>query len=129
MTSIRSSGCGCTTVADPAAVGTASLSSYHVCDMSREARADEIFTEVVAPLYQKHIDLGHLASYGFYAHRVGGAFRRLETVSGADHMTVIDMQGAVYDEAAETHPLAMQEFRSICQSHSDYLWANSTPTN
>ena len=118
-----------TTVADPSAVGTASVSSYHMCDRSREARADEIFTEVLAPLYQKHIDLGHLASYGFYAHRIGGVFRRLETVSGADHMTVLDMQGAVYGEATETQPLAMQEFSAICQSHSDYLWTNTTTNN
>ena len=43
-------------------IGSASLSAYHACDMSREARADEIFAEVLAPLYQKHMDMGHLTS-------------------------------------------------------------------
>lgn len=110
-------------------IGTASVSSYHMCDRSREGRADEIFTELLGPLYQKHIDLGHLASYGFYAHRVGGEFRRLETVSGADHTTVLNMQGAVYDEAFETDPLAMQEFVDICHTHTDYMWSNANATN
>ena len=32
------------------AAGPASISAYHRCDRSREARADEIFTEVLAPL-------------------------------------------------------------------------------
>ncbi len=114
---------------NPDATGNATVSSYHMCNRSREGRADQIFTEVLAPLYQKHIDLGHLATYGFYLHRVGGVFRRLETVSGADHTTVLNMQGAVYEEAFATNPFAMQEFTEICQTHTDYLWSNTTPTN
>ena len=96
-----------------------------MCDRSREGRADEIFSEILAPLYQKHMDLGHLSSYGFYAHRVGGVFRRLETVSGADHVTVLNMQGAVYNEAFQNNPLAMNEFSDICRTHTDYLWSNA----
>jgi len=110
---------------DPDAVGPATLSAYHACDRSREARADEIFEEVLAPLYQKHLEMGHLASWGFYAHRVGGIFRRLETFSGADHKTLLEMQNAVYQEAGETAPLAMQEFNEICSWHTDYMWTNT----
>ena len=109
-----------------AIVGAASVSAYHTCQRSREARADEIFTELLGPLYQKHIDLGHLNSYSFYAHRAGGEYRRLETVSGADHTTVLNMQGAVYNEAFETDPVAVQEFLDICNTHTDYMWTNTT---
>jgi len=107
-------------------VGGASLSAYHSCDRSREGRADQIFTEVLAPLYQKHQDMGHIASWAFYAHRVGGIFRRLETFSGADHMTLLNMQNAIYQEANETNPLAMQEFNQICSWHADYMWENTS---
>jgi len=103
----------------PNAQGPATMSSYHMCDRGREGRADEIFTDVLAPLYQKHIDLGHIASYGYFAHRSGGMFRRLETLSGPDHLTLMNMQGAVYQEA---DPIAMQEFSSICSTHTDYMW-------
>jgi len=109
---------------DPTTTGSASISAYHSCDMSREARADEIFAEVLAPLYQKHQDMGHLASWGYYSHRVGGLFRRLETMSGADHKTLLAMQDAIYTEANEIDAAAMTEFRSICSSHSDYMWMN-----
>jgi len=114
---------------NPDVVGSASVSSYHMCDRSREERADEIFAEVLAPLYQKHVDMGHLASFGFYGHRAGGMYRRLETVSGPDHTTVLQMQGAVYQEATQTNPYAVQEFAEICPSHSDYMWTNPAPGN
>jgi hypothetical protein len=109
---------------DPDAVGGATLSAYHSCDMSREPEADAIFSRVLAPLYEKHTDMGHLASWGYYSHRVGGVFRRLETMSGADHKTLLAMQAAIYDEANEVDAAAMTEFRSICSWHSDYLWLN-----
>ena len=107
-------------------VGDASLSAYHSCDMSREGRADEIFSELLAPLYQKHMDMGHLASWGYYSHRIGGIFRRLETMSGADHKTLLAMQNAIYQEAIESDAEAMAEFRSICTWHSDYMWVNGS---
>lgn len=106
-------------------VGDATLSAYYSCDMSREARADEIFSELLAPLYQKHMDMGHLAGWGYYAHRLGGIFRRLETMSGPDHKTLLAMQNAIYQEAGEIDAVAMAEFRSICSWHTDYMWANA----
>ncbi len=109
-----------------ALAGPASLSTYYACDQSREGRTSEIFEEVLAPIYQKHMDMGHIASWGFYAHRSGGIFRRLETFSGADHKTLLDMQDAIYSEAEETSPLAINEFLQICTWHVDYMWNNAT---
>ena len=114
-----------TSTPDPDLVGPATLSTYHACDTSRQGRADEIFEEVLAPLYQKHMDLGHLASWGFYAHRAGGRFRRLETLSGADHKTLLAMQAAIYEEASDTNPFEIQELAQICNSHVDYMWSNA----
>jgi hypothetical protein len=110
--------------ANPDTVGDASISAYYSCDSSRETRADEIFSEVLAPLYKKHTNMGHLASWGFFAHRMGGIYRRLETMSGADHKTLLRMQAAINQEAIEKAPLAFAEFRSICSWHSDYMWMN-----
>ena len=47
-------------------------------------------------------------------------------MSGADHKTLMDMTEAIYSEAGETNPLALQEFLEICDSHVDYMWANTT---
>lgn len=108
---------------DPDALGPASISAYHLCERAEEGRADEIFEEELAPLYQKHMDMGHLASWGWYAHRSGGVFRRLETMSGADHTTLLSMQAAIYGEA---DPVAMRELFEICETHTDYMWNNIT---
>lgn len=110
---------------DPDALGGATYSTYYACEGGVEQRASEIFEELLVPLYQKHQDAGHLASWGFYAHRSGGRFRRLETMSGADHATLVQTQAAIYQEANETDPFAFREFRSICNWHTDYMW-NST---
>ncbi len=111
---------------DPAAVGNATLSTYYACDNSTEGRTNQIFEDVLAPLFQKHADMGHIASWGYYAHRSGGIFRRLMTFSGADHKTLLNMQTAIFQEANETNPLAMNEFRQICNWHTDYMWNNAT---
>ena len=46
-------------------------------------------------------------------------------MSGADHKTLLAMQNAIYTEAGETHPEAIQEFRSICSWHTDYMWEDA----
>lgn len=109
---------------DPAA-GPASLSAYYVCDVAREGRADQIFEQLMAPIYKKHTDMGHLAGWGFYSHRFGGEFRRLETFSGPDHKTLLRLQNEIYQEAQESDALAFNEFRQICNSHVDYMWMNA----
>lgn len=106
-------------------VGPASMSTYYMCDVTREARANEIFEELMAPLYQKHTDMGHLAGWAFFAHRHGGHYRRLETFSGPDHKTLLNMQDAIYQEAMEIDALAFSEFRQICDTHTDYMWSNA----
>ena len=50
----------------------------------------------------------------------------METFSGQDHNTLMNMQEAILQEADETNPLAMNEFRQICNSHTDYMWNNAT---
>lgn len=106
--------------------GTATLSAYHACDASKERRADHIFEQLLAPIYQKHVDMGHLSGWAFYRHVSGGIFRRLETFGGPDHKTLVKMLAAIYQEASETDPLAMNEYRSICSWHTDYWWNNAT---
>ncbi len=115
-----------TSTPDPAAVGGATFSTYYACDNAREGRTNQIFEDVLAPLFKKHADMGHLASWGFYAHRSGGIFRRLMTFSGANHKTLLNMQNAIFQEANQTNALAMNEFREICNWHTDYMWNNAT---
>jgi len=103
--------------------GKASISVYMVCDIAREERADEIVKKVFAPVYDKALADGKIKSWGWNSHIIGGKYRRLATMTGANFPDLIkargEILGAIYgeDENAEA-----REFSDICTSHSDYLW-------
>ena len=100
----------------------AGFSTYHVCDFAREERADEIIKEHAAPILNKLVEEGKLISWGWSTHDVGGRFRKLQTMTGTDHNTVL----AARDEAIEAifaeGNAAGEEFSDICGSHVDYMW-------
>ena len=103
------------------------LGSYWQCDMNREARADEIMEQVTGPIYQKHVDAGHLLSWGYLGHDTGGAWRRANYYSAADRDQLMAMRNAIVDELlngpdAET----TAEFIDICPTHVDYIWRGVT---
>jgi hypothetical protein len=101
----------------------AGLSVYYVCNASREERADELFESTFAPLFNKAVEDGKIATWGWLAHYIGGKYRRLQTMTGPDHKSVLsartDILNALYGD--EPDPAAV-EFDEICGSHSDYLW-------
>jgi hypothetical protein len=104
--------------------GDASFSVYYICDQAREERADEIFANDFAPILNKFVKDGKFTSWGWNSHWVGGKFRRLQTLTGADHKSLLAARGelitAMYGENNENK--AGTEFSSICDSHEDYMW-------
>lgn len=104
--------------------GAVGMSVYHVCDINREERADEIVAEHVAPILDKMVDDGALSSWGWQSHVVGGEYRRIQTMTAPDAKSLMkargDAIGAIYDEDNE----AGEEFSAICGPHSDYIWTN-----
>ena len=102
--------------------GKAGVSVYHYCDMTKEDRADELVANVFAPIYDRHVAEGNLSSWGWLTHVVGGKYRRLATMTGADHASVLKVRGEIIAEIAEKHEAEGKEFSSICGSHADYLW-------
>lgn len=103
--------------------GSVGLSVYHVCDINREERADEIVANVFAPIYQKAMESGILKSWGWSSHQVGGKYRRLGTMTAANTTDLLEAWGYVLDTAygGEDNSQAV-EFSDICNSHSDYIW-------
>ncbi len=99
-----------------------SLSTYHVCTLTGQQRADEIFAEVYAPKLNELVEKGDIAGWGWNQHRLGGRYRRLATITGADHASVVAANGQVIGYANENHSALAEEFSSICGSHTDYLW-------
>ena len=103
-----------------AARGSAAFSTYYVCDSRREKQADALVKQVFAPIYDKLIADGKLKSWGWLEHIVGGEYRRLATMSGADMKTVLEARASV-NQALMDNPLG-DTFTDICGSHTDYMW-------
>lgn len=102
--------------------GEAGFSVYHLCDSSREERADEIVAEHVAPILDGLVEDGSLASWGWSSHVVGGKFRRLQTMTASDHKTLLAARSkAIEGIYADDNELGA-ELNDICNSHVDYMW-------
>jgi hypothetical protein len=104
--------------------GSAGLSVYHVCNMNKEDRADEIVDKVFAPVYNKAVADGKITSWGWNSHVVGGEYRRLATMTGKDFVSLLKARGEILDAiwGEDGENAEANEFSEICDSHSDYLW-------
>jgi hypothetical protein len=99
----------------------AGVSMYMVCDMAKQGRADEPMAEF-ATVYNSHVGPGKLTGWSWLEHQVGGEYRRLLAMRGADHKAVLAAWGAIVDELDEKHDAASTEFSEICYTHQDYMW-------
>jgi len=102
--------------------GEAAFSVYYICDESREERADEIFADDFAPILDGFVKDGKFTSWGWNSHWVGGKFRRLQTLTGKDHKSLLAARGELIDAMYSDDNEAGAEFSSICGSHTDYMW-------
>jgi hypothetical protein len=105
------------------------LSTYYECDGSREGMTDDIM-KTMSAISDKHMKAGHLTSYGWMAHGMGGAWRRVGYFISPDRKALVSMWAGLDSEMVALAPAAAQEFNQICPRHQDYIWqvvAASTP--
>ena len=102
--------------------GAVGFSVYHLCDSSREERADEIVDAHVAPIMNALVEDGSLASWGWSSHVVGGKYRRLQTMTGSDHKSLLAARGKAIDAIYADDNEMGAELNDICGSHVDYMW-------
>jgi hypothetical protein len=102
--------------------GDAAFSVYYVCDEAREERADEIFKNDFAPILDKFVEEGKFTDWIWASHWVGGKFRRLQSLSGTDHKSLLAARGELIEAMYGDDNEAGAEFTSICGSHEDYMW-------
>lgn len=103
--------------------GAVSLSVYHVCKIAKEERGDEIVKTVFAPVYDKAVADGKITSWGWSEHIIGGKYRRLGTMTGANYPDLLKARGEILDTIyGDGENAEANEFSSICTSHSDYMW-------
>jgi hypothetical protein len=102
--------------------GDAGFSIYYYCDQQRESRADEIVAESFAPVFDKLVEDGKIASWGWSQHFVGGKIRRLQTMTGDSHKALLAARSEAIDAIFGEDNEAGAEFGSICMNHLDYMW-------
>lgn len=98
------------------------LSSYFVCDYSRQEAADLILRQSLAPIFDRHVEQGSIASWAWLSHRMGGKVRRILSMSGPDAKSILNGQDAIFEDVEAEAGLAQREFDKICGMHEDYLW-------
>jgi hypothetical protein len=116
------------TLSGPAAAAGASptaplfsMSTYYECDPAREDRADAIVERVLAPILNRHVAAGHLTSWSWLEHVIGGPFRRVAVLRAADLATLLGGVSAVITDMRAAPENG--EFSTICHRHTDYIWA------
>jgi hypothetical protein len=102
--------------------GAVGFSVYLMCDSTKEERADEIVDEHVAPIMDGLVEDGSLTSWGWSSHLVGGKFRRLQTMTGTDHKSLLAARGKAIDAIYADDSAMGVEFNEICPAHVDYMW-------
>lgn len=116
-----------TEVGGDGSAAPATLSSYFSCDQAQEEKADAIVRDVIARVYDEHVDAGDFDGWSWWGHDVGGPYRRLLILNGPNHKSIMngrDLANAAVRDADED---AMQKFLEICPSHEDYLWSRVLP--
>jgi hypothetical protein len=99
------------------------FATYYECDQTREADLDDVVMEAIGPIYQKHVDAGHLTNWGWSAHNIGGAWRRLAFMIAPDRATVLQVRSAVLQEVREEEAAAGNMIGTVCPTHEDYIWS------
>ena len=98
------------------------VASYYECDMTREARADEIMLTEMAPVIQQYVESGELLSWHWLEHDLGGKWRRAAIFYAADRATLFRVRTAILEELRSERAEATAEFTDICYTHEDYVW-------
>ncbi|MDH3339098.1 MAG: hypothetical protein OEM85_02670 [Gammaproteobacteria bacterium] len=102
--------------------GAAGFSVYHICDLTREERADEIVDAHFAPILNQMVEDGKLTSWGWMSHVVGGKYRKLQTMTAGDMSSLLKARGEVIEAVYAEDNEAGEEFTDICGPHTDYMW-------
>ena len=96
--------------------------SYFICDPAGEARADEIIARNFKPHYDAAVESGHLVSWSWLAHYVGGEWRRALVIAATNMDDLLDSSGALGEVIEDTTPEAGRAFTEVCPQHVDYVW-------
>jgi hypothetical protein len=102
------------------------MSTYYVNDQSSDDEANEIVKTALAPILNQHVKEGKIASWNWLEHQMGGKYRHLLVIDGADHKSLLNYWGVLAPAFSKAQPELYRRFGQLCFSHSDYIWDMTT---
>ena len=111
-----------TAAAEDKAPEAYTYATYHVCDITKQERADEIFEQFQKPIYDAAVADGTITNYGWLVHHTGGKWRRAIYYGASSVQGLLDAQDKIGDQMDAKNKKLETEFGQICNSHDDYIW-------
>jgi hypothetical protein len=102
--------------------------TYSVCDLNKQERADEIFTQLDKPVLDAAVADGTITAYGYNAHHTGGRWRRVQYVMAPSVDALLDAQKKIGDAVDSKNQKLADESTAICDTHDDYIWRRVSGT-
>lgn len=96
--------------------------TYHVCDITKQERADAIFEQLQKPIYDAAVADGTITNYGWLVHHTGGKWRRGMYFGASSVQGLLDAQEKIGNQIDAKNEKLSTEFGQICNSHDDYIW-------
>ena|SRR5688572_14131639 len=97
-------------------------STYSVCDLAKQDRADEIYGQVDKAIYDAAVTDKSIAGYGYYAHHTGGRWRRVNYFMAPSIDGLLTAQKTIGDAVESKNKKLSDEAAGICGQHDDYIW-------
>jgi hypothetical protein len=113
---------GGTAIAQDKPADRYTYATYHVCDVTKQERADEIFAQLQKPIYDAAVADGTINGWGWLAHHTGGKWRRTQYYGSGSVQGLLDAQKKIGDQVDAKDAKLSEEFGKICNSHDDYIW-------
>lgn len=104
-------------------------STYSVCDLAKQDRADEIYGQIDKAIYDGAVTDKSIAGYGYYAHHTGGHWRRVNYFVAPSIDGLLTAQKTIGDAIESKNKKLSDEAAGICGQHDDYMWRRQAGTS
>ena len=96
--------------------------TYSVCDLGSQWKLDSLVENNHAKVWDQALEDGGITAWGYMGHHTGGPWRRISYFSAPTLAQLMEATDSVFEGLAQAAPQAANEYSSICNTHSDYVW-------
>jgi hypothetical protein len=98
------------------------FASYYECDPSLEGALDAAVMSGGTTIYDRHLQSGDITAWGWSAHAIGGAWKRLSFFAAPDRASGMAARSSILESLRNEAPATVAMVNSACPKHDDYIW-------